>query len=235
MGDWSSVEWLGAWCPSISFEGLFCFVKFNVCCCCINNWASASELASKEFVKDLFSFLGLLFSGDYLAESLLLLLEPLPLVEQCRFIFLFLGLVAGICLARLLTAFARVAIDLLCFLYSPSSLKTLSEVSIVVVLLILLLECSDWSTGCVRYPGWVQSEYRCYFQVHCFQNPRYQVMLLLHHFLLLTWLPLGIALITLITKTDVDYFFSLHLILFAGCLKKVAGTDSNYMRAYHML
>ena len=149
MGDWSPVEWLGASCPSISFEGLFCFVKFNVCCCCINNWASAPELASKEFVKDLFCFLGLLFSGDYLPDSLLLLLELLRLVEQCRFIFLDLGLVAGICLARLLTAFARVAIDLLCFLYSPSSLKTLSEVSIVIVLLILLLDCSGWATGCV--------------------------------------------------------------------------------------
>ena len=146
MGDWSPVEWLGASCPSISFEGLFCFVKFNVCCCCINNWASAPELASKEFVKDLFCFLGLLFSGDYLPDSLLLLLELLRLVEQCRFIFLDLGLVAGICLARLLTAFARVAIDLLCFLYSPSSLKTLSEVSIVAVLLILLLDCSGWAT-----------------------------------------------------------------------------------------
>ena len=58
------------------------------------------------------------------------------------FFFLELCLVAGICLARLLTAFARVAIDLLYLLYSPSSLKTLSEVSIVVVLLILLLDCS---------------------------------------------------------------------------------------------
>ena len=56
--------------------------------------------------------------------------------------FLELGLVAGICLARLLTAFARVAIDLLYFLCSPSSLKTLSEASIVAVLLILLLDCS---------------------------------------------------------------------------------------------
>ena len=106
-------------------------------------------MASKEFVKDLFCFLGLLFSGDYLPDSLLLLLELLRLVEQCRFIFLDLGLVAGICLARLLTAFARVAIDLLCFLYSPSSLKTLSEVSIVVVLLILLLDCLGFATGCV--------------------------------------------------------------------------------------
>ena len=122
VSDWSLVELLGASCPSISFEGLFCFVKGNVCCCCINNWASASELASKEFV-DLFCFLGLLYSVDDFTESLLLLLELLWLVERCRFLFLDLGLVAGICLARLLTAFARVAIDLLCFLYSSSSLK----------------------------------------------------------------------------------------------------------------
>ena len=61
VGDWSPVEWLGASSPSVSFEGLFSFVKFNVCSCCINNWASASELASKEFVEDLFCFLGLLF------------------------------------------------------------------------------------------------------------------------------------------------------------------------------
>ena len=125
------------------------FVKFNVCCCCINNWASVSELASKEFGEDLFCFLGLLFLGDDLAESLLLLLELLRLVEQCRFLFLDLILVAGICLARLLIAFARVAIDLICFLSSPSSLKTLSEVSSVFVLLILLLDCSGWATGCV--------------------------------------------------------------------------------------
>ena len=98
-------------------------------------------MASKEIVEDLFCFLGLLFSGDDLAESLLLLLELFRLAERCL-LFLDLGLVAGICLARLLTAFARVATDLLCFLYSPSSLKTLSEVSIVAVLLILLLDCS---------------------------------------------------------------------------------------------
>ena len=105
-------------------------------------------MASKEFV-DLFCFLGLLFSEDDLAESLLLLLELLQLVERCCFLFLDLGLVAGICLARILTAFPRVAMDLLCFLYSPSSLKTLSEVSIVVVLLILLLDCLGFATGCV--------------------------------------------------------------------------------------
>ena len=69
VSDWSLVEWLGASCPSISFEGLFCFVKGNVCCCCINNWASASELASKEFV-DLFCFLGLLYSGLLFRSSL---------------------------------------------------------------------------------------------------------------------------------------------------------------------
>ena len=143
------MEWLGASYPSVSFEGLFCFVKFNVYCYCITNWTSVSEFASKEFVEDRFCFLGHLFPGDDLAESLLLLLELLWLVEQYCFLFLDLGLVAGICLARLLTAFARVAIDLLCFLYSLSSLKTLSEVSTVVVLLILLLECSCWATGCV--------------------------------------------------------------------------------------
>ena len=153
----------------VSFEGLFCLVKFNVCCCCINNWASASELASKEFVEDLFCFLGLLFSGDDLAESLLLLLELFRLAEQCLFLFLDLGLVAGICLARLLTAFARVATDLLCFLYSPSSLKTLSEVSIVAVLLILLLDCSGWATGCVcGMPRLGKSEYCDYFLVFSF-------------------------------------------------------------------
>ena len=127
---WS--DW-GPSCPSVSFERLFCFVKFNVCCCCIN------------LNLYLFCFLGLLFSGDGIAESPLLLLELLRLVEWCR-TFLELDLVAGICQARLLTAFARVAIDFLFFLYSSSSLKTLSEVSIVAVLLILLLDCSGWAT-----------------------------------------------------------------------------------------
>ena len=43
--------------------------------------------------------------------------------------------------------FARVAIDLLCFLYSYLSLETLSEVSIFPVLLISLLDCSGLATG----------------------------------------------------------------------------------------
>ena len=105
-------------------------------------------MAPKEFVEDLFCFLGLLFSGCKLVESLLLLLlELLRLVEPCLFLFLDLDLLTGICLARLLTVFARVAIDLLCFLYSYLSLETLSEVSIFPVLLISLLDCSGLATG----------------------------------------------------------------------------------------
>lgn len=55
-----------------------------------------------------------------------------------RFFFVDLDLAAGICPARLATAFARAAIDLLCFLYSSSSLETSSEVSIVAGLFSLL-------------------------------------------------------------------------------------------------
>ena len=145
MGDWSPVEWLGASSPSVSFEGLFSFVKFNVCSCCSNNWASASELASKELVEDLLCFLGLLFHVMILQCHCCCYLSYFDWLSDV--FFFSLGLVVGICLARLLTDFARVAIDLLCSLYSLSSLKTLSEVSIFAVLLILLLDCSGWATG----------------------------------------------------------------------------------------
>ena len=107
-------------------------------------WVGFKKCCRKSFL-----FFMSFFSGDHLEESLLLLLELLWLVEQCLFLFLDVGFVDGIYLARLLTAFTRVPIDLPCFLYNPSSLKTLSEVSIVAVLLILLLDCSGWATGCV--------------------------------------------------------------------------------------
>ena len=105
-------------------------------------WVGFKRICRRSFL-----FFRSSFSRDDLVEPLLLLLELLRLVEQCLFLFLDLGLVVGICLARLWTDFARVAIDLLCFLYSLSSLKTLSEVSIFAVLLILLLDCSGWETG----------------------------------------------------------------------------------------
>lgn len=93
------------------------------------------------------------FSGDELVESLLLILELLGLIQRCLFLFVDLDLAAGICPARLVTTFARAAIDLLCFLYSSSSLETSSEVSIVTGLF-SLLACLDagtvWATqaGC---------------------------------------------------------------------------------------
>lgn len=93
------------------------------------------------------------FSGDELVESLLLILELLGLIQRCLFLFVDLDLAAGICPARLVTTFARAAIDLLCFLYSSSSLETSSEVSIVAGLF-SLLACLDagtvWATqaGC---------------------------------------------------------------------------------------
>ena len=107
-----------------------------------------------------FCFLDLLFSGVELAESLLLLLELLGLVDPCLFLFLDLDLAAGIYLARLLTAFTEVAIDLLCFLYDPSSVETLSEVSIVAVLLVLLLDCSS----CYRVCLWA-AQVGCYLNI----------------------------------------------------------------------
>lgn len=89
------------------------------------------------------------FSGDELVESLLLILELLGLIQRRLFLFVDLDLAAGICPARLVTT----AIDLLCFLYSSSSLETSSEVSIVAGLF-SLLACLDagtvWATqaGC---------------------------------------------------------------------------------------
>ena len=103
------------------------------------------------------------------------------------------------------------AVGLLCFLYSPSSLKTLSEVSIVVVLLILLLA---WATGCIcGLPrlGVIWISWLCLLSsASLFSKLSMSGFVLVASLSSSDMITIGEA---LITKIDVDYSSSLHLIL----------------------
>ena len=84
VDGWSLVEWFGASSQSVAFEGLFCFVGCKACCCCRDNWASASEWCIR-ICGNSFLFVRSSFSGDKLAESLLLLLELFGIQIKGRF------------------------------------------------------------------------------------------------------------------------------------------------------